>query len=200
MIVLIVGKTKMRGGICVGGYLIVHSRSVRLIPQGRSSHPLDDSHEVGQIWDIDFFRPTKIIPPHTEDITVTKSKLIDFVPNVRISEIIPPYHGDASGLYDGMIRFTGNGSGYISHLNGVPDYSTCFWSPDKPLRRINDNSGVYFQYDLNLLRRVRFKFVGLQEPVETLEPGTTIRMSLARWWSPNPDVEDRCYVQLSGWF
>jgi hypothetical protein len=172
-----------------------------LIPQGRSNHPFEDDHEIGQIWDIEFHRPAKIFPPHTEDIIVTKGKLIDFIPNVRISEIIPPYQGDAFGLYDGMIRFTGNGSGYISKRSGVPNYSTCFWSANKSLRRIKDGSNVYYHYSVDDLCGVKFKYVGLQEPVESIEVGTTIRMSLARWWAPHDaDIEDRCYVQLSGWF
>mgnify|MGYP000873595627 CR=1 FL=1 len=200
MMVLIVGKTRMKGGICVGGYLIVHNRSVRLIPQGRTNHPQNDDHQVGQIWDVDFYRPAKIVSPHTEDIIVTGSKLIDFIPNVRVAEIIPPYVGCVNGLYDGMIRFTGNGSGYVSHSNGVPDYSTCFWSSDKPLSRVTDGNGIYFQYEINPFRRVRFKYVGFQEPFDTIEPGTTIRMSLARWCSPSPGVGGKCHVQLSRWF
>ena len=45
-------------------------------------------------------------------------------------------------------------------------------------------------------------FVGFQEPLEIIPAGTLVRVSLAHWWQPEdtPDVEERCYAQLSGWF
>ncbi len=42
-------------------------------------------------------------------------------------------------------------------------------------------------------------YVGSAEPLETIEPGSLIRLSLAHWWKPEDSVDDeRCYLQLSG--
>ncbi len=43
-------------------------------------------------------------------------------------------------------------------------------------------------------------FVGLQEPIDEIPAGTLLRVSLARWWSPNENTEERCYLQLSGYY
>ena len=45
------------------------------------------------------------------------------------------------------------------------------------------------------------KYVGLQPTEDIIPKGTLLRVSLARWWSPNDvEVENRCYLQLSGWY
>jgi hypothetical protein len=33
-----------------------------------------------------------------------------------------------------------------------------------------------------------------------LEANTLLRLSLARWWQQAPELEERCYLQLSGWY
>ncbi|MFI3197287.1 MAG: hypothetical protein QX196_03085, partial [Methylococcaceae bacterium] len=46
-----------------------------------------------------------------------------------------------------------------------------------------------------------FPFVGSVDTIETISKGTLLRVSLTRWWSPNPNrIKKRCYCQLSGWF
>lgn len=202
MIVLILGKTKMNDGICIGGYLTSERRSVRLIPQGRHNNPLDDDHQIGDLWEIDFHRPAQIVDPHTEDIIVTRSRFVRHVTDIRnfITEHMTPYNGPVTGLYGGLIRFTGNGSGYISHNVGVPNYSTCFWIPDRHLNCSQEGNKKYYLYNNNL-RQLKFIYKGMQESVNRIEAGTLVRMSLARWWAPeDADIEERCYVQLSGWF
>ena len=48
----------------------------------------------------------------------------------------------------------------------------------------------------------RFAFVGFQEPLAEIPAGALVRISLAHWWRPrdHPEEEERCYLQLSGWF
>ncbi len=48
----------------------------------------------------------------------------------------------------------------------------------------------------------RFAFVGFQEPLAEIPAGAVVRISLAHWWRPrdHPEEEERCYLQLSGWF
>ena len=45
-------------------------------------------------------------------------------------------------------------------------------------------------------------YVGFADPIERIPKGALVRVSLARWWRPDdaPDMEERCYLQLSGWF
>jgi hypothetical protein len=38
--------------------------------------------------------------------------------------------------------------------------------------------------------------------IPIIKANTLIPVSLAKWWHPkeNPNIEDRCYLQLSGWY
>ena len=204
MRVLILGKTHMLTGTCIGGLLLESNRSVRLIPEGRNNNPQDTDYGVGQIWDIVFHESDHIEPPHTEDIIVTRGAFIANQPNVRdlLIHQVNPYRGAPEGLYGGMVGFTGNGSAYIASRLGIPGQSTCFWIPDRQLDRRISGRTTYYYYVYPDGREVRFPFVGFQESVPVLNARTLIRLSLARWWTPddNPDFESRCYVQLSGWF
>lgn len=50
---------------------------------------------------------------------------------------------------------------------------------------------------------VRIPYVGFEPAVDLIPKGTLVRVSLARWWRPHdspPDMEERCYLQLSGWY
>jgi len=93
-----------------------------------------------QIWEIQFHEPATITPPHTEDIIVTNQRLLGMQPDLRafLQARVAPHPGNPARLYNGMIRFTGAGSGYISADAGVPGYSTCYWLPDRQLRRADD--------------------------------------------------------------
>lgn len=44
------------------------------------------------------------------------------------------------------------------------------------------------------------KYVGFAEPINKIPAGTLVRVSLARWWRPTETSEERCYLQLSGWY
>lgn len=204
MRVVIVGKTHMETGVCVGGILLPSNRSVRLIPVGRINNPQNTDYEVGQIWDIDFHHSTEVDPPHTEDINVTRGTRAGNQADIRDFLIgrVNVHTGAPGGLYEGLLGFTANGSGYIAHRLGVPNYSTCFWVPDRPLHLRITGVKRYYHYQYANGREVRFAYVGFQQVEPILQQGTLIRMSLARWWHPedDPDFEDRCYVQLSGWF
>ena len=66
------------------------------------------------------------------------------------------------------------------------------------MRRNDYNTKVRYQIE-GTNRKITF--VGFQNPVQLISAGTLLRISLARWWAPNDDdVEERCYLQLSGWY
>jgi len=97
-----------------------------------------------------------------------------------------------------MLGFTGGNNGYIAERLGVPDYSTGFWIPDRDLKLRDD--GTHYDYAKGFFRR-GLKYVGEPEAVPTIPAGTLARVSLAGWWKPEDvDIEERCYLQLSGWF
>ena len=51
-------------------------------------------------------------------------------------------------------------------------------------------------------RRARYNipYVGCAEAIDLIPAGTLVRVSLARWWRPEGMNEERCYLQLSGWY
>lgn len=199
MNVLIVGRTKMFGASrCIGG-LTDDGRSVRLInPTGQwdTSAPF----QIGQIWDIEFKGAPPLSDPHTEDLIVGKYAYVGDQVNLidRIKALSPPHNGDINSLFNGYIRFTGNNNGYISHENGVPNFSTFFWISDTDVTLRDDGSHYECAAWFNK-RGMSYK--GEPAPVQTIPAGSLIRVSLARWWKPEDvEIEERCYVQLSGWF
>ena len=46
------------------------------------------------------------------------------------------------------------------------------------------------------------KYVGEESPIKVIPAGTLVRLSLARWWTPDSEPNDgeKCYLQLSGWY
>lgn len=204
--ILIVSKTRMgKNGACIGGITIPDLRSVRLMNEDGSYHNADTKFEVGQLWDIDFINASKIIPPHIENVLMRSKKLIsknndikNLIDSRKLNSIV--FKGSPSKLFNGLLRWTRNSHGFISENGGIPDYSTGFWITDQDL--IYDKP--YYNYPINLqgiqINR-GFKYVGFADPIPVIPAGTKLRVSLAKWWHPEEiDMEDRCYLQLSGWY
>ncbi len=122
----------------------------------------------------------------------------EFSVDYLIARGIPIWEADADVLFDGTIEWTNNGSGYINH-NDVPNHSVGFWDPDRAL-----NHNIYYnkhRYSYhNALGWKNITYVGFEEPVLTIPQGTLLRVCLARWWNTDGTTEDRCSLQLSGWY
>lgn len=90
---------------------------------------------------------------------------------------------------------------YSYHPPQVPNHSTCFWICDQDIVRKNHQGKIKFHYkDDNHIWGYNISYVGLEDdPVDIIPQGSLIRLSLAHWWSPG-DTEERCYLQLSGYF
>ena len=203
MKVLIVAKTRMGGGACIGA-ITEQGESVRLVPFDADPHDgANLEYDIGSIWEISSEAATSLIPPHNENIIVVEKEYLLSVRELvsAIELLMPSSRGGPNTLYEGLLQNTGRGSLFITERSGIPPYSTTFWRPDQALTRDTEGRRVRYRYPAEN-GECTLTFVGFQEPLETIPAGTLLRVSLAHWWRPEntPDVELRCYAQLSGWF
>ena len=201
MEVLIVGRTRMAGNArCIGG-IASDGTSIRLLRADGLHWDASIDFQVGQVWDLTYTVASNPVPPHVEDVVVTGSRHLRDLSDLSrcLCEGIQPWRGGVDQLFDGLVRFTGNDNGYICHRVGVPTRSTWFWVPDRDLVLRSD--GRHYDYPVGIGMSRGLVYVGEPPAPARLPAGTLTRVSLARWWSPeDTDVEERCYVQLSGWF
>jgi len=202
MDVIIVSKTHMSNAACVGGVL-ANGRFVRLLDADGYNQDSNTQLSVGEVYSIVFSEKPGKRPPHVEDILVhsitfkfsfdSAREMIDYLKEKLKVKI---WKGSSDVLFDGNLQWTNSGSGFISENGGVPINSVGFWVPDKDLTRKDFSDKVRYSYPL---RWRNIPFVGFQIPVDLIPAGTLVRISLARWWSPNGE-EERCYLQISGWY
>jgi hypothetical protein len=202
MDVIIVSKTHMSNAACIGGVL-ADGRFVRLLNSGGYNHDSDTDIEVGEVYTIIYSERIDKRPPHIEDILVnswtykfTFENIAKMVEYLKESLKVKVWKGSSDVLFDGNLQWTNGGSGYISESGGIPNSSVGFWIPDKDITRKDFNEKVRYSYPI---RWRNISYVGFQKPEDSIPAETLVRVSLARWWSPNND-EERCYLQLSGWY
>ena len=198
--ILIVSRTQMKNGVCVGGINEDTYEFIR-IHNDRGAHlPADAPYEIGDRWKMDVKTAWNVRPaPHTEDKQTTPLNKIE---NIGIqgvkdyvyknSTFLRIAKGSIANAFQGMLHFIGT-KNYISRSN-VPPYSTEFWIADKDLKHSEQFNKHYYFYD-----NIRIKYVGFQVPVNPIPARTIIRLSLANWWDDGSG-EERCYLQLSGWY
>ena len=202
MNVIIVGRTKMSGtSRCIGG-ITPNGTSVRLLNQASNHFDVTAPFQIGQIWDMAYTAVATPVPPHVEDVLVTQYNLVDTISNLQayVLSCIKPWKGDITQIFEGKLGFTGQNNGYVCRNLGVPRRSTWFWIPDRDL--ILRADGKHYDY-FNGLLSGGLTYVGEAQAVPRIPAGTLVRVSLARWWRPHnadPSLEERCYLQLSGWF
>ena len=198
------------GYVCVGGVDIDNRLSLRLLSQnGGHESASECPYEIWDIWDIDYYLSHRRPNPHTEDANVTrreKTKNVD-PQNISVEKLasalekynIPILRGSLFSAFDGKLKLNDSDKLYISK-DDVPDYSTCFWINDKRLLGYESRRHQKYRYH-NMTNQYGYtiSYVGEAEPLDTIEVGSLIRLSLAHWWSPeDSDDEERCYLQLSG--
>jgi hypothetical protein len=200
---VIVSKTKMQNSFCVGA-ILYNGQGLRLLDSKGYNQPLDTKYKIGQIWDIKFTKRIDLKDPHNEDVLVQSASFVNkFIGNLYLFLIdkirVPVCKGSPNELFDGLIQWTHNGSGYISERTGIPMYSVGFYISDRIIHY--DNKHYIFPSDHQYFNAKKLAFVGCEEPTLTISAGILIRVSLARWWKPeNVEIEKRCYVQISGWY
>ncbi len=204
MNVLILAKTRMREGFCcVGGLDLETNRGVRLLQANGLNQPESTPYQIGQIWALDA-RPADLLrPPHIEDVLVSSARGIGRQIGLAsfLRDRVEIWRGSPNVLFDGLLKATPLGSGYISAKHGMPPVSVGFWISDRELSSVNSNGK--WRYNYSGRSPVRYiPYVGMERAIPRLKAGTLLRVSLARWWSPpgKSEIEERCYLQLSGWY
>lgn len=204
MRVLIVAKTRLSKAVCVGA-LATSGRFLRLLDEHGGNSPFYTDYEIRQIWEIKCRRANKLRPPHAEDVNVLHREYQETLPSSRsILEVLEKcgvkiWRGSPDVLFDGCLLWSEKGSGYLNEMCNLPQNSVGFWIPDKPLAKYNVYEKVRYQYPEKSSKR-NLPYVGFADPVECIPPGSLLRVSLARWWDKNGETEERCSLQLPGWY
>jgi hypothetical protein len=202
MEILITSKTHKGHAACVGGMIISNNRLVRILNPGNHDQIETTDFKIGDIWEIEFENRIDVIPPHIEDIIISKKKYlrhVEIISDFILHSGVEIYRGSPSIIFNGKLGWTGNGGGYIENKGNLPNNSVGFWISDKNLEF---NDGYYHYHSENIfIQDKRLKYVGFQTTTQIIPAGTLMRVSLARWWKPeDADIHDRCYLQLSGWY
>ena len=205
--VLIVAKTHMNNGVCVGALILRTNRHIRLLTQDRTKLPLQTPFDVGQLWNLDF-RLTGTTRPHIESVVVMGEQFLGIQSDMRqiLLQRIQPWQGKPWHLFDGLLT-TEEKSCYIAHTGRLPKCSVGYWLPDEPLTLIYQHQRPYYLLEYGHSGRRNWsagvfcvRYVGFPDPLPCIPAGTLLRVSLARWWKPDWANDERCYLQLSGWY
>src|SRR5579871_831505 len=143
--VLIVAKTHMgKDTACVGGLNLETNSSVRLLTRNGSNQPADTPFDVGQIWELEYYYPSKITPPHVEDVVVVRAKYLDKSSDLlnTLLQRVPIWRGNTTELFDRLLTFD-NGKAYIDTKKPIPNCSTGYWLPDHTLALMSGSSLIY---------------------------------------------------------
>lgn len=201
MKILIVAKTHMSKAFCIGAYDMEKKRNIRLLTLHGDNQPLNTKFDVGQIWDIDYIDRVDIKAPHMEDVLLQKSNYLKNIKNISdyLDKNVPIWKGDPSNIFEGKITFPIGKSGFLEGHKNISQ-SVGFWLPDKNLELTILKDKKHYLY-FGKEQVYSFPYVGATGKVENIPKNTLLRVSLTRWWSPNPrEIKKSCYCQLSGWF
>jgi hypothetical protein len=202
MEILILSKTHKGKAACVGGLVLQTNLLIRLLNLGNWDQYADTELQIGDVWDIQFTNRPDIVPPHIEDAIIKNKKFVkkqDNLSKFLQSRKLNIYKGSPSNIFNGLLRWTGNGHGYIADKEKLPENSVGFWISDEDLH-FQDKYYTYHSSNRSAPKKA-ISYVGFLEPIAIITSGTLIRLSLARWWKPeDSEIEERCYLQLSGWY
>lgn len=199
--ILIVSRTQMRNGVCVGGINERTGELVRIHNERGGNLPADAPYQIGDRWDMNVATAWNVRErPHVEDKQTSPIRKIDNVGIAGIIDFVKSHNlgsrltvGDLSQAFEGCLVLQGT-KNFVNHAN-TPSFSTQFWIADTDLIHTESFDKHYFYYN-----RIRIKYVGYQPIVSRIPAGTIIRLSLANWWDGDGSGEERCYLQISGWY
>src|SRR5690606_8197392 len=140
-----------------------NGRSVRLcVPAKEAVANYNCEYKIGDVWLIEKYTiPSRLIPPHTEDIYVHSKSWKRKAENTFevIEKLMPPVIGGVDCLFDGSVQCAKDGRLHIAK-SCVPQYSTLFWRPDRPLHLTFSSKGSSrYVYDTGV-GKCFFSYVG----------------------------------------
>lgn len=202
MEVIILSKTHFGNNVCVGGMVVNNNQYVRLLNPGGWYQFSDTPLNIGDIWDINFTTSSNLRAPHTEDVIIQSQRFVRRIESISqfiLNKPLNIWQGNVNNIFDGKLNWASSGAGYLSsNINNYPNQSVGFWISDKPLNYENDH---YFYPGNNSFTKRKLKYKGIPSAIKVIPAQTLLRVSLAKWWKPqDSNIEDRCYVQLSGWY
>jgi hypothetical protein len=195
--VVILTRTLMNGGVCVGAFDVINNRMLRLLTEKGQRLPQDAPFMVGEAYEVTYATHYHIKNPHTEDVAVYAYRYLDEVDVDSFEDLIESLcEQDLSleEIFDGDLIW--NTSAYMTPAN-CTDYSVQIATLTCDLTK----NGEYYEYASWGNQSKKIKYVGIQ-PIENLPmriiAGTPIRFSLARFWDKDHDGVLRAYLQISG--
>lgn len=199
--VLIVSKTQMAYGVCVGGINEDTNELIRIHNEKGGNLPSNSPYEIGDRWEMNVEKAWNArTEPHVEDMQTFPIRKINNVGHVEIVDYISAHsfgkrltQGRLQDTFEGCLHLTGTRN-FINEDN-IPTFSTQFWIADQDLIHHESFGKHYYMYN-----DIRIKFVGYQTLIDQIPCGSIIRLSLANWWNGDGSNENRCYLQLSGWY
>jgi len=206
MKVLIVSKTIYSNGFCVGGLTLETKINIRLKTLDGVNQKSSTDFEIGQLWDIEFNLKMDCILPHSEDVFVIKQKKIGFEENLKeyLLSNTNYWRGGRTEIFDRTMSYDKKGKGFLQR-GYVPNNSVGFWSLPFDISLVIDSSyddgKTKYRYEsCEESGNINLPYKGCEEPLKVIPSGTLVRMSLARWKDFNNTGQDRCYLQISGWY
>jgi hypothetical protein len=166
---------------------------------------------IGQIWRLNLRFGGYATPPHVEDTLIVgqEQEQLGVQENMRgeLLKHIHPWKGGLTSLFDGCLQGDDRQSVFISQVGGVPKCSTGFWLTTLPLTLHTFDGRAYYKIDSvvhkgSLISHATYaiRYVGFAEPLLEIPQNTLVRVSLCRWWKKDERTEERCYLQISGWY
>lgn len=201
MKVLIVARTRMNQGCCVGAYSLDTGENLRLLTNTGQKLPENSEYQIGDVWDITFEKRRQIEPPHVEDVLVMEKSFLHKQDHLCtfLKNTVPIWKGEPDQILDKKVNFPIGQSGYIDRKKGLPSQSVGFWQPDKDVElTIFQDRKHYYYFGTDQV--YVFPYVGYVPVIDKIPKGSLIRISLARWWTPDPKQDARSYCQMSGWY
>ena len=197
--VLVVCKTRMKTGLCLGGLTLDGMLKIRMLPADGWNQPTTTPLEVGQVWDclLDPARGAK--KPHTEDMRVLRQRLLRNMPDMRgwLLDNLRDFQRHRDDLFGGTLERKDRGSAFASERRGLPGYAHEFWLTEADLALRRDGRRDYYFAQGMSAGPLRIPFVFLESPPRRIPAGSLLHLSLTRPYAPNPSAEAVCWLQIS---
>lgn len=194
--VLVVARTHMRSGVCLGGLVMRNGQAVRLLDAEGAHFDDETDLDVGHLHNMSFSKVKPVQLPHTEDVRVMSYGQGQPVDDL-VREILAranPVEGGPKQLFDGHLLARETGKHYLDPAR-LASHSTEFWRPNEDLELdVHDwNGKVSYEYYGD---EFRVRYVGCAEPPEVIEAGKLARASLSRPFAVQ-GLQPVCWLQLS---